>query len=215
MAMVAGIVSLTLSCQKTEWPKVKKPGVKLPECGEEFRLHDWDIIFQTSTSAQSQAVQLATNSKYSHMGIVYLNSEEARVFEASAKVKRTPIGRWIENGEGGKFVVKRISDKRLLTAKALGRMKQTGKDFRGRSYDPYFEWDDSKMYCSELVYKVYKAGGIELGKLQKVKDFDLTHPAVKEKMQERFGDNIPYDETVISPASIFDDEKLVTVCSTY
>jgi hypothetical protein len=28
-----------------------------------------DILFQTSKSAQSKAVQLATKSKYSHMGI--------------------------------------------------------------------------------------------------------------------------------------------------
>jgi hypothetical protein len=30
-----------------------------------------DIIFQTSQSGQSKAIQIATDSKYSHMGIVY------------------------------------------------------------------------------------------------------------------------------------------------
>ena len=29
-----------------------------------------DIIFQTSQSAQSKAIQLATNSRYSHVGII-------------------------------------------------------------------------------------------------------------------------------------------------
>jgi hypothetical protein len=29
------------------------------------------IIFQTSTSGQSKAIQITTGSKYSHMGIVY------------------------------------------------------------------------------------------------------------------------------------------------
>jgi len=33
--------------------------------------HNGDIIFQTSRSSQSKAIQLATNSKYSHMGIIY------------------------------------------------------------------------------------------------------------------------------------------------
>src|SRR5882757_2605456 len=37
------------------------------------RLSDGDIIFQTSTSRQSKAIQLATHSKYSHMGILFHN----------------------------------------------------------------------------------------------------------------------------------------------
>jgi hypothetical protein len=208
-------VLATFSCRKSEWPEVKKPGVKLSECGEDFRLLDGDIIFQTSTSSQSQAVQLLTKSRYSHMGMVYTKDGEAFVFEASAKVKLTPVRKWIEGGEGGKFVVKRLADRSRLNSNSLKKMKQAGSDLKGRSYDPYFEWDDSRMYCSELVYKVYKAGGIELGQLQKVKDFDLSHPKVKKKMQERFGDDINYEETVISPASMFDDEKLAKVCSNY
>lgn len=34
-------------------------------------LQDGDIIFQTSQSSQSQAIQLVTKSKYSHMGIIF------------------------------------------------------------------------------------------------------------------------------------------------
>src|SRR5687768_3065271 len=37
----------------------------------EKQLQDGDIIFQTSKSNQSKAIQLATGSKYSHMGILY------------------------------------------------------------------------------------------------------------------------------------------------
>jgi hypothetical protein len=37
---------------------------------EEFR--DGDIIFQTSRSEESIAIQKATHSQYSHMGIVFL-----------------------------------------------------------------------------------------------------------------------------------------------
>ena len=35
-------------------------------------LQDGDIIFHTSTSSQSKALQLAMNSPYSHMGIVFV-----------------------------------------------------------------------------------------------------------------------------------------------
>jgi hypothetical protein len=52
---------------------------------------------------------------------------------------------------------------------------------------------------------------IFIGKLEKLSDFDLTNEAVRKKMKERYGDKIPSDEIVISPASIFDSELLTTV----
>jgi hypothetical protein len=215
IACLASIVTLTVSCHKVEKPGESGPGAALSECGDGFRLQDGDIIFQTSMSSQSQAVQLATHSRYSHMGMVYIEDGTPYVFEASAKVRLTPIRKWIDEGEKGKFVIKRISNRNLLTSDVLKKMKDTGEGLKGRSYDLYFEWSDDKMYCSELVYKVYSAGGIELGKLAKIKDFDLTHPAVRKKMNERFGDDMPYDETVISPDAIFNDSKLAEVCSNY
>jgi hypothetical protein len=204
-----------VSCQKVEKPKDLGPEAGLSECGEGFRLEEGDIIFQTSMSSQSRAVQLATHSRYSHVGIVYVGKGGSHVYEAAEKVKLTPIREWISTGEKGGFVIKRLKKHDSLSQDRLKKMKNTGEKFRGKSYDLYFEWDDSRIYCSELVYKVYKGGGIELGKLQKIKDFDLSHPAVKKKMNERFGEEIPYEETVISPDAIFNDEKLAEVCSNY
>ena len=43
--------------------------------------------------------------------------------------------------------------------------------------------------------------GIEIGALQKLREFDLTDPAVKAKMRERYGKKVPLDEPVISPGS--------------
>ena len=102
----------------------------------------------------------------------------------------------------------------VLTPAALAKMREVAESFKGKSYDLTFEWSDDKIYCSELIWKVYqRATGIEVGKLQKLRDFDLTNPAVKAKMRERYGDNIPINETVISPAAIFDSELLMTVKS--
>lgn len=70
------------------------------------------------------------------------------------------------------------------------------------------------IYCSELIWKVYKrATGIEIGKLQQLKEFDLTNELVKKKIKERYGSNIPLNIPVISPAAIFNSELLVTVKS--
>jgi hypothetical protein len=93
-------------------------------------------------------------------------------------------------------------------------MKRVGQQFTGKNYDLAFEWSDDKIYCSELIWKVYQRGtGIEIGEVEKLSDFDLSNPAVRAKMIERYGDKIPMNETVISPAAIFNSKLLETVRS--
>jgi uncharacterized protein YycO len=172
-----------------------------------------DLIFQTSLSGQSKAIQLATKSKYSHCGIIYKNGKDFYVFEAVQPVKLTPLYKWIARGEGGKYVIKRLKNAdQVLTPATLTQMKQVGDGFMGKNYDLTFEWSDDKIYCSELIWKIYqRATGIEIGKLEKLRDFNLTSEAVKQKMKERYGDKMPTEETVISPAAIFESELLTTV----
>ncbi|MBL7859408.1 MAG: YiiX family permuted papain-like enzyme [Cyclobacteriaceae bacterium] len=172
-----------------------------------------DIIFQTSKSSQSKAIQLATKSKYSHMGILYEIDGAFYVYEAIQPVKLTRLNDWIQRGENSHYVVKRLKDgERLLTSENLKKMKQYGEQFQGKSYDLYFEWTDDKIYCSELVWKIYKAVlNIEIGALQELHEFDLTDKIVSDKMKERYGNNIPLREKVISPAAMFNSDKLITV----
>jgi len=54
-----------------------------------------DIVFQSSTSGQSKAIQIATGSKYSHMGIIYKQGDEFLVYEAVQPVRLTPLTDWI------------------------------------------------------------------------------------------------------------------------
>ena len=87
-----------------------------------------------------------------------------------------------------------------------------GEQLVRKDYDPYFEWSDDRIYCSELVWKVFDRGaGIQVGLQQTMADFDLSHPTVEAKVQERYGDRIPLDEVVVSPVAIFDAANLETV----
>jgi hypothetical protein len=52
---------------------------------------------------------------------------------------------------------------------------------------------------------------IQVGELETIADFDLSHPTIQAKVKERFGDRVPLDEVVVSPAAIFRAENLVTV----
>jgi uncharacterized protein YycO len=195
---------------KQGFAKAKK---KTAQIVDKKEIQNGDLIFQTSLSAQSKAIQLATNSKYSHCGLIFKEGKEYFVFEAVQPIKKTPLDKWIARGQNGHFVIKRLKNSReVLTESVLAKMKQEGQKFSGKNYDLTFEWSDDKIYCSELIWKIYKrATGIEIGKLEKLGNFDLTNEIVKAKMKERYGDKIPKDEIVISPKAIFDSDLLETI----
>lgn len=180
---------------------------------EKAGFQDGDIIFQTSESRQCEAVQLATHSPYSHCGIIFKDNGKWMVYEAVQPVKKTPLNEWIARGKDGVFVTKRLkNDESILSNKVVQNMKEYCTSMLGKSYDIYFEWDNEKIYCSELVWKAYKEkAGIEVGRLQQLKDFDLSSSIVKQIMKERYGDNIPLEEQVISPAAIFESPLLISV----
>jgi hypothetical protein len=177
------------------------------------QLLDGDIIFQTSMSAQSIAIQKATHSKYSHMGIIFFQAGSPYVYEAFKTVRYTPLKKWIARGKGGHYVVKRLrTADRILTPGAVQKLIQAAKTYEGKPYDLTFEWSDDRIYCSELVWKIYYNGlRVQIGRLQKLRDFDLSEPHVKAKIQERYGNNIPLGETVVSPESMFSSDALVVV----
>ena len=171
---------------------------------------DGDIVFHTSNSAQSLAVQQATHSRYSHMGVVIIDGGKPQVLEAVEPVKLTPLGDWLARGKGGHYVIKR--SKVTLSDAGLKRFHQEAPTYLGKHYDLTFEWSNSRIYCSELVWKLYKSAfGIELAPLAKLGSFDLSGPAVRAKLKERYGNQVPLDEPVIAPAAIFASAKLVTV----
>ena len=60
------------------------------------RLQDGDLVFHSSHSSQSQAIELATKSKFSHMGIVLTLNNRQMVYEAVGPVKYTPLREWIK-----------------------------------------------------------------------------------------------------------------------
>lgn len=176
-------------------------------------LTDGDIIFHTSRSSQSIAIQRATNSPYSHMGIIFYRQGKPYVFEAIKTVQYTPLEKWIARGESRHYVIKRLRDAdRILTKDAIGKLKEEAERYAGKPYDLTFEWSDDRIYCSELVWKIYeRALKIRIGTLQKLKDFHLADSIVLVKMKERYGAAIPLEEPVISPREMFHASNLLTV----
>ncbi len=201
---------------KTNAIQVGKDFVKLEKNTQES-LRDGDIIFQTSQSRQCEAVRIATNSKFSHCGIIYDIKGEKYVYEAVQPVKITPLKEWISHGQANSYLVKRLKNaNQILNASVLDKMKSYGTQFKNKDYDVYFEWSDDKIYCSELVWKIYKNGaGIELCDLESLKSFNLENDLVKEILKERYGNKIPLEEKVVAPSQLVDSPLLETVIDTY
>src|SRR5215471_435789 len=102
---------------------------------------DGDLIFQTSRSSQSVAIQRATGSSLSHMGLILIRNGKPYVFEASSKVRYTPLEQWIARGERGHYTVKRLKNaSTLLTSASLSHIREVASTFEGRPYDLTFEW---------------------------------------------------------------------------
>jgi uncharacterized protein YycO len=176
-------------------------------------LRDGDLIFHTSRSRQSEAVQRATGSPYSHMGVVFMRFGEPHVFEAVATARYTPIDAWINRGEKGAYVVKRLRNAdSVLNAAGLAKLRREADRYKNVPYDLSFGWSDAEMYCSELAWKIYqRAVGVELGQPVHLTEFKLDDPLVKAAVAQRFRRGIPEDEVAISPQAMFDSPLLVTV----
>ena len=168
---------------------------------------DGDIVFYESTSRQSPVIKLAQHSKWTHCGIVFLVGEKVYVYEAVGTVKYTPLKDWIAKGKNGVYCVKRL--KIPLSKEAVSKMKAIGGGYRGKHYDTLFQWSDNKLYCSELVWKIYNQGaGIELCTPGHFSDYPINLPAVKKLIKERYGKSFNPDESIVSPYALFKSNLL-------
>ena len=179
-------------------------------------LADGDLIFHTSKSAQSEAVAIATGSKWTHMGLVLFEQGELWVYEAVQPVKRTKLREWVARGAGGRAIVRRLREaSTVLTPSVQRELHKIARSFVGRPYDLQFRWDDDQLYCSELVYKAYeRAANVRIGKTQRAGELQLASPLVQKKLKQRYGKKLQtFDasQTVITPQAMFDDPALVTV----
>ena len=152
-----------------------------------------DIVFIESQSSQSPYIKLGTMSKWTHCGVVVDTPDGLKVLEASKTVRLTPFNTFIGRAKNGNWCIRR--------PKQQLKEPVSYRKYLDQPYDLEFKFDNSKMYCSELVWLVYKDQGIELCGPRKVSSFIMTCiPKVKNLMQKR---NIGMDQDVVAPVDIY------------
>ena len=165
-------------------------------CGNSIDVADiqeGDIVFIESQSSQSPYIKVGTMSKWTHCGVVVNTPQGLKVLEASKTVRLTSFANFIGSAKNEHWTVKRPEQK--LTRPI------SYSQYLGMPYDLEFKFDNGKMYCSELVWLIYKDQGIELCKPRKVSSFVLTRiPKVKRLIQKR---GISMDQTAVAPVDLY------------
>ena len=176
-------------------------------------LREGDIVFQQTGGEQGQAVQLATGSPWTHVGMLFKEGGRWMVYEAVGPVLSTPLDEWAAHGEDGHWVAKRwVGAEKMDGAQLRAQLHKAGARFRGLPYDLQFGWSDERIYCSELVWKMYAEGpGVELCKPKPMRDHALGSPMVQEVMRKRYGSAPPLDELMMAPGALYDCPELRTV----
>ena len=65
-----------------------------------------DIIFIQNPSGQGKAIQLATKSKYTHVGIIFVENGKPMVYHAVEPVSVNTLEEFIDMSSDGKYTIK-------------------------------------------------------------------------------------------------------------
>lgn len=210
------IVKTVLALGITTFTFVFSIRVSAASTAFEGKLRAGDLIFHRSQSAQSDALREATESEWTHVGILVQRNKKWWVYEAITQVSLTPLDTFIKRGRGGLVQVKRLKSEILnWNSTTELRLAKEFSKFARQPYDIYFEWADDKIYCSELIFKAYfNAFGIEIGAVQIMGDLKTNGPAVQRLIKERLepaGKTLNLQEPIVTPISQLNSALLETV----
>ncbi len=158
-------------------------------------LKEGDIVFQTSKSSQSKYIILATQSQWSHCGIIIEKPDGLYVLEAISTVSLTPYQQWVERGRGKRVSVKRYTEDPI---------KIKYSKYLGKQYDMAFKFGNNQWYCSELVHDIYKRQlGVELCMPRPVSDYVIS--GLDKTLTKR---GIDKNQLVVAPCDLYDSQLL-------
>ncbi len=193
---------------------ISQAGINRVGDANPYDLQNGDLVFQGINDQQAKAVKAATQSKWSHVGIIFLHQGQPWVLEAVQPVKTTRLSHFISRNPKS-FYAMRLKNARLhIHPENIKKAKRYARLQIGKNYDSHFQWSDDRVYCSELVWKIYKeAAGIELCQPRALKSYNLHHPAVQALITKRYGSmsKLPMNERMVAPSDLAESSLLIEV----
>lgn len=189
-------------------------GAKANPCQQaESNLRDGDLVFFGLSSFVFKELAEATNTWTSHVGIVYQESSGVwivaeGVVPVSRKIKFCDF---ISRGYKNYFEVYRL--KSTFPENKKHELISEINKWMGKLYDPGFNFEGPRVFCSKIVYEVFKSTlGIEVGRRQTFSQLLKQNPNYDYSFWKAwFGGKIPWNRVTITPASVIQDEDLVEV----
>ncbi len=174
-------------------------------------LAEGDIIFIQSQTDQATAIAEGTESIWTHVGIVIKKMGDWHVAESVGPLQVTPLKSFIGRSKSKSYKVMR---NQKFSQKMLPKLYIALYKYN-QPYDIFFEFSDDRIYCSELVYKVFRdVTGTPVGNLQKIKELKLDGPYVSKLIEDRLtaiGKELNLEEPIITPVGLLDDKNLTFV----
>ena len=176
--------------------------------GAAYQPAEGDVAFQSlAHNPLIDAIEGATESPFSHCGILHRTGAGWVVVEAIGPVKETALAEWIAQGRRQRYAIYRLNDRYRGKIPAFIRAAQS---YAGRPYDIHYDLDDEAIYCSELIYKAFeRSTGERLGKLQKLGE--LKWQAHAQVIREIEGGKLPLERVMITPRSVSEAPQLTKV----
>lgn len=108
-----------------------------------YQPQEGDFVFQSLPHGDLvDAIEGASNSPYSHVGLVLKKQGTWHVREAIGEVSDTPLPEWINRGRGHAFDAYRL---KAPFQKHIPAFIQASQAFVGRPYDYQYDMDDAKI----------------------------------------------------------------------
>ena len=174
-----------------------------------YQPKEGDLYFQSlPRNAVVNAIEGASESPYSHCGILVRKGDAWFILEAIGPVRETPLAIWINQARDRHYDVFRLEAEHERNIPAFIK---AAKEYMGRPYDIRYRMDDKKIYCSELIFKGYRdATGESLGKLVKFGDLKwVRHTPVILAIEG----SIPLNRIMITPRHLSEAKQLEKVFS--
>ena len=121
----------------------------------EALIQNGDLVFQKSTSERSGAIEEATGSQWTHVGIILEMDGKWMGFEGVQPVGVTSLRSFIARSRGGSYIMSRVKSNLVDMRDPLNQtqLKRALEHYLGYDYGYFFEWSDDTIYCSELAWK--------------------------------------------------------------